>query len=294
MKSFYLFLQNTFKKGGSMKSIMKFGVLSLFLSLFLVASAKAVYLRAGSLTFHWTDWEVRVTDTGDELFGIFRVDQILDENNDVIWSDQQDGTELTGYFSDLTVVRFDGEDAGDIIGFTGGILKVYLDDSPDFDPTYQGSSDPNDYTTVIDGDLWLDLQFVTGRLGGDTANYTLTTIMSGSGDDPEGVLALTGTGRALLEVVGGSAASLFDTNKYSRYDASYNVIGYADMSLDASVFIRNTGVSPYTNPKDGWDVWSKDPLGAHVVPEPSTVMLVGSGILIVGTILRRKARTKDN
>lgn len=228
--------------------------------------AGAVNIPQGTVSFHWTSWETRVTKVGDVLNGIFRLDQILDGSNNIIWN-SGGSEELTGTFSGLSVSTFGGEFPGSHIGFTGGSLKVYQDTTPDFAPGFPGSG-------VTDGSLWLDLAFVTGGNFFFPAD-TLTSFVTGAGADPEAKLSIFGTGSGLLDVVGGSAASMFDSNTYPRLDGSgLN----ADMSLSANFYIRDTGVFPFVNPKDGWPVWNKDPIGAKAVPEPTSMLLLGMGM----------------
>jgi len=166
-----------------------------------------------------------------------------------------------------------GDSPGDIYLFSGGKIKVWLDFTPDFDPTSPGSG-------VTDGDLWLDLDFVPGgSLSFPTA--TLSASIGTDNYDPEGELALVGSGSSLLEVVGGSAADQFDTNTYTRLDGG----GFADMTMKNDFYILAGGET-----KDGWPVWSKDPIGANakVIPEPATMLLFGTGMM--GAFLRRKKR----
>lgn len=263
---------------------MKKGLIALLvlgLAISGAGAAQAISIPAGPITFHWTNWENRITDEGDVLNGIFRLDQILDGSSNVIWSNGDGGEELTGTFSGLTVTSFGGELPGSNISFSGGELKVYLDSTPDFTPTFPGASADND------GILWLDLDFVTGGnffFPGDT----LHSIVTGAGADPNSFLAIFGTGSGLLDVVGGAAAGIFDTNTYTRLDGSGL---FADMSLSANFYIRNTGTAPFTNPKDGWDVWSSDPIGANAIPEPTSMLLLGMGMagLAVKKLARKKA-----
>lgn len=245
----------------------------------MTSAAQAVTVPLGPITFHWTNWENRVTGTGEGLAGIFRLDQILDVNNNAIWQDGDGGERLTGEFHDLTVDVFEGESTGDQILFTGGVLNVFRGTGASF------GFDPTNATTATDGSLYLSSSFVTGRNLGD-ATHTLSSIVTGTGVDPEGFASIRGTGNALLEVTGGEAAGLFDSNTFARLDGSGQ---FADMTLDANFFIRNTGTAPINNPKDGWDVWSKDPIGANAIPEPTSMFLFGMGLAGLASALRKKA-----
>lgn len=261
---------------------MKKVLIALFVLALAVSGAtkaQAISIPPGPITFHWTDWETRVTGVGQTLSGIFRLDQILDGSSNIVWSSGA-GEELTGTFGGLTVTSFGGESLGSTVGFSGGNVKVYLDTTPDFAPGAPGSG-------VTDGSLWLDLNFVTGGnlfFPGETLHAAIT----GGGADPEGVPAIFGLGSGLLDVVGGSAAGIFDTNTYLRLDGSGL---FADMFLSSTFYIRNTGAFPFLTPKDGWDVWSKDPIGANAIPEPTSMLLFGMGMagLAVKKLAKKRA-----
>lgn len=245
--------------------------------------ASALVIPTGSMTMHFTNWETRVDKVGDTLSGIGRIDQILDANNATVWSwTPSSGEELVMRFDNLTTSLFNMPGQ---LNFTGGTAQVYYDTTPNFDPTTIGS----DYYGVTDGSLYLDLAFATGR-NGFYPNDTLTSTITGIGSDAEGVQALLGHGTGLLDVMGGDAQYLFDTNTFARYNG-IQVVGYSDISIDTNLFIRNTGGAyPFlTGNKDGWPVWSKDPLGANAVPEPGSMLLLGMGILGLFGLGRKKA-----
>lgn len=250
------------------------------------AFAVSIPVPSGPISFHWTNWENRVTQTGDPLGGIFRLDQITDPTTSTtVWSNGDLGVELTGVFSGLTTATFGGETVGSTDTFTGGHLDVYIDTNQDFDPTNPGSG-------VTNGTLWLSADFVTGA---DILNpaATLVASVTSVGSDGLGRPSINATGTALLSVTGGSAANLFDSNTVPRFDGVGNIIGYADFSVVNTLHITNTGNAPFTTQRDGWDVWSSDPINGFATPEPSTILLFGLGLFGLAGIGRKKFISKN-
>lgn len=239
------------------------------ISIALTGAAYAITLPSGPITLHWTNWETQNPTTG-ELSGIFRVDQIL-QGATPIWNNLQGGEELTGEFGGLMPTTIPGADP---TYFTGGWMKVYLDNTPDFSPTNPGSG-------VTDAPVWLDLVFVPGALSGLPAGTTMKAFGFATGSDPDTHTTLTASARALLNVIGGDAEGVFNTSTFPRFDGSGQ---FADISMSANTYFRNVG-----DYKDGWPIWSSDPMGANVViPEPTSMLLIGMGMLgLFG--LRKKA-----
>jgi hypothetical protein len=93
-------------------------------------------------------------------------------------------------------------------------------------------------------------------------------------------LPTAGTAQAYYNVVGGSLASKFDT------DTLPTAFGTRDF------FAQNTfcpnGATSCGLPVGDWQLLSNDPIRAFVVPEPTTLAVLGFGLLGLGFAVRRR------
>lgn len=181
------------------------------------------------------------------------------------------GCELTFAFGGHTLTYVDTTTSAtdDILGFTGGWLKIYVDTTPDFDADAK--------TTATDGVLWLDLVgyndiqangWVTS-LFGEIAKGTLGTGL----DD--------GSGAGLFDVVGGLAAANFNTNSVKANDGHG-----ADFSFSSSYQPLPNG---YVTP-DGFGLFGTGELKGNSIPEPASLMLSALGLAGLGVARRRSAK----
>lgn len=233
----------------------------------------------GPIEIKFINWEQETPGTGngnglidavgEQLDGIVKVKTIsaADAGSTLLWFDGKDGEELTGAFYGYTAanINFQPLTLQFEIDFTGGALDLYLDNTPDFTSTYPGAG-------VTDGLLFLSTVGATGihpadnpaTAGFDDSTTTLHSTLNGL------TSPFSGNGTGYLEITGGAYASLFGTGTFGANRDLY-------MNSDFS--------APGIN---GWPVKSNDPVVGTVVPEPGTLLLLGSGILGLGLVGRKR------
>lgn len=209
-----------------------------------------------------------ITAAGQELGGVGIVDAIKDRNGVTIWASGDNGTELTfkfgGYISEAPVGV-----SPISLNFSGGVINFFTGVGVTKD--FSAASIATALTTASNGTAFLNL------LGGSTGvlcplagvDCTLqSTILSGT------LQAIaSGAGNGFLDVTAGTGAAnvAFNTN---------SLPGGHDLSLASS--FDSLAVN------GGFAVSGSLALKRATIPEPSTVALLGLGLLAMGVSSRRR------
>ncbi len=216
---------------------------------------------SGPVVFTGSVNENSVAAPGDELMGFGRIDAI-NQNRNYCSHGPATSCELTYTFGGYTATDVTPQYAT----FTGGTVRFYADTSPN----YSGF----DRSTATDGDLFL---VTTGHTYKDTTTgHTGTLIASGTNLTTD---QAQGDGHGYLDVTGGDAMHNLDTDTFSDFMG-----GTTDIQFD-STFSPNACAGTTDQPICG-SVSAK----AQAVPEPSTLGMMGLGLVGLGFAVRRRRR----
>lgn len=246
----------------------------------------------GPLEFKFTDWGVGTlygsssggygnADTVENAWGVFKVSTIktADLSATTLWYDGKDGEELTGIYYGLDDDFWALNGVGGInIQSVGGSIDVYLDGTPDFNAAPgPGSRVGTTYPTVTDGSSFLTLAFGTGIKFGNAFVGDDHIVYDNNLDGTTS--PFTGDGAFYLNVIGGDYAPMFNSDYYALVDDS-GATHYRDFFGQFDTTTTGAGK---------WLVKSEDPIGGKAVPEPTSMLLFGVGLLGIGAIRRKRA-----
>jgi hypothetical protein len=232
---------------------------------------------------------------GVENFGILKISSILDDNANTIWSDGQNGAELTGVFRDIiidsiTPVLSGTTPTGFSVKSTGGLLDIYINPTGSLNAAGGPAQGLTGYTdagclpgdgcydgisNVGAGGVFLNLAW---RGGIDPTDSDITV----DGDFDLASFPSTGDAAGFLDVIGGPYAGRFDTNGQPTAFGPADLFSQNDFCPNGSPACGTVGTLPTRFP-----FLSEDPVRGVVIPEPGTLALLGISLLgLVG--LRRK------
>ena len=286
------FLHRARSKG---RTALAAGIAACAIGLAGTALADPITFLPGGTNFKlkFSNEEIQITQSGQELFGIFNINLITDTTGSkTFWTGNgvSDGTQLVGFFTGL-ISQVPGPGGPQSVDFTLGQFAVYDVPNGDYNTSANQNMDPailaNRTAQLCGGNAvlcstpWLTGFFVPGILD-SIGNTTVTLDAALAPTSPA-----TAKGSGYLSVGAnafGSGANnaLFDTNGFT-FTTPGNAP--ADMLLQSEFSLCPSPTTPACSAAD-WQVRSDDPIFASRVPEPATLLLFGLGALALGFVRR--------
>jgi len=231
---------------------------------------------------NWGIFEVSTLAAGDTT----NDPQNFDPVSPPFWAGL-DGGEITGMWAG---VQHNLADPAAGLNGMGGSMYFYYDDTPD---AQLGSATPGQrtgdftFTNFTDGVLLAKIDFLPGGITGDP----LTTLTGTSVPTGTGFSGIADSFATIDMAAGGLWAERLDSNYFNTLLGNNT----ADMRLKTSYWGGPAhswnGTDAQGNPIFG--ATSADPALAYVVPEPSTIVLLGMGLLGAGFVARRRNKKKS-
>jgi hypothetical protein len=157
---------------------------------------------------------------------------------------------------------------------TGGTLTIYNVPSGSFAPT----SPPTTNSQICGGAVcpspWLTAVFAPGI---DPTNALVTV----AGHQSASTSPFTGHSAGYLDVTGGTMFNALNSNSLPT------AFGNRDLFLEVDFCTQGSGPGCTFGTGNTWPIKSNDPVIGQLVPEPTSMLLLGSGLIGLG-VWRRK------
>lgn len=265
-------------------------------------NVRAVDPASGYAYEYWdgSNW-VGATDPDgtEDNWGIANIEKVKTmPTRATVWTEGDNGEYVYGIFYNLDLAYWYNDGSyGMTATPSGAYLDFYLwhDTDPGFESfdttgvvNASRRNPPRTFTGITEGELLARFQFTYG--------VEADTNIVAAGSTESGTAPASGDGQAFLKVVEGvgSMWQIFDQDR----DALVHVLDYAATDYvydwidpEADLWIKFS--YSVSNPlfTGSFNLESHDP-GYGATPEPATIMLMGSGLLVMGVLCRKKFSSK--
>lgn len=220
----------------------------------------------------------------------------------VIFSDDGPGGtqgQITGIFYGITIVN---TTLGPVITVdaTGGFIDLYWEDAGDDDidaAALSGAAGPGIRTAqdqagdFTDGTFLVRLAFASGIVPDDdnvTIRGTFINTITGSGQADSFADVVDVNGDGVIDENDGLWAGILNTDWFIVHDDPNDGIDTQTRDIRFSNFTN--GLPTWNGDQDIVGLRSNDPGRAFVIAEPTTLAMLGGGLLLAGLLSRRQRR----